>query len=234
MEGIERERRLREYLETFVSEHKKRRIDQVLAWRTRFLTVVLEDIYQPHNASAVLRSCECFGIQDVHIIENYNAYEVNPDVVLGATKWLSLERYREADRDNTRRCLTGLKEKGYQLVAATPHRNDCLLDELPVDQPLAVLFGTEEKGLSDYALKEADTYVKIPMFGFTESFNISVSAALVVRELSRRLRLEGVDWGLTSEEQDTLRLAWYRRIDRGSDLLESRYWQDFKEYNTEA
>ena len=231
---MERAQQLREYLGTFITDHKKARIDQVLAWRTRFLTIVLEDIYQARNASAVLRSCECFGIQDVHIIENRNAYEVNPDVSLGATQWLSLARYREADRDNTRRCLTGLRDKGYRLVAATPHRNDCLVDELPVDQPLAVLFGTEEQGLSDYALKVVDTYVKIPQFGFTESFNISVSAALILRELSRRLRLEGGDWGLTHEEQDTLKLAWYRRIVRGSDLLEARYWEDHKEHNTEV
>lgn len=225
IEELERDRQLLEYLGTFVSAHKKKRIDQVLVNRTRFLTVVLEDIYQPHNASAVLRSCECLGIQDVHIIENRNVYQVNPEVALGATKWLSLARYSERD-DNTQHCLEGLQKKGYRLVAATPHRDDCLVDDLPVDQPLAVIFGTEEKGLSEYALEVADTYVKIPMYGFTESFNISVSAALVLRELSRRLRFEGHNWHLSNAEQDMLRLAWYRHIVRGSDLLEARYWQD--------
>jgi tRNA (guanosine-2'-O-)-methyltransferase len=216
-----------EYLGTFVSENKRGKIDKILRQRTRFLTVVLEDIYQPHNASAVLRSCECFGVQDVHIVEGRNRFEINRDVALGAGKWLSLHRYggdkAEANLDS---CLSGLKQRGYRVVAATPHADDCPLDELAMDKPVAVLLGTEELGLSPAALAQADAYIKIPMFGFTESFNISVSAALILRELSRSLRSAPVDWRLGPEQEEELRLEWYRKIVRGSDLIEARYRAD--------
>ena len=213
-----------EYLGTLVSPARRARIDEVLAQRTRFLTVVLEDIYQPHNASAVLRSCECFGVQDVHIVEGRNRFEVNSDVALGAGKWLSLHRYGGgAPQENLETCLDGLKKSGYRLVAATPHANDGPLDEVPVDEPLAVLLGTEELGLSPAALEKADAYLKIPMFGFTESFNISVSAALILRELTRRLRRAPVPWALDAGEELALRLEWYRRSLRRSDLIEARF-----------
>ena len=213
---------LTRYLGGFVPPERRGRVERVLAARTRHLTVVLEDIYQTHNASAVLRSCECFGIQDVHVIENRNAYSVNPDVVQGASKWLDLIRYNDNDGDNTRRCMEELRASGYLLLAATPHREDCTVDEVPVDKPTAVMFGTEELGLSAGALESADLFVRVPMFGFTESFNISVCAALMLRELSRRLRARG-GWELTPEEKEDLRLRWYRKMVRGSEQLERRF-----------
>ena len=213
------------YLRGFVSDRRRVRIEAVLAERTRWLTVVLEDIYQPHNASAVLRSCECFGVQDVHIIENRNEYSLNPGVDMGASHWLTLYRYREEGKDNTTSTLSTLKERGYQLYATTPHRDGLLLEEVPVDRPVAVLFGTEETGLSEGALAAADAYVRIPMYGFTESFNISVCAALTLRELSNRIRQERVSWALSEEERKALMLAWYRHSIRGVELLEERYWK---------
>ena len=214
------------YLRDFVSERRRARIETVLAERTRWLTVALEDIYQPHNASAVLRSCECFGVQDVHIIENRNEYNLNPGVDMGASHWLTLRRYREEGADNTTPALAALKERGYRLYATTPHRDDLLLEEVPVDRPVAMLFGTEESGLSDRALAAADAYVRIPMYGFTESFNISVCAALTLRELSSKIRRDGVQWALSEGERDALRLAWYRHSIRGVELLEERYWKE--------
>ncbi len=212
-----------EYLGGFLSRRRHQRMEQVLSLRTRHLTVVLEDIYQPHNASAVLRSCECFGVQDVHVVENRNTYKVNPDVDQGASKWLDLIRYNDADQDNTRACLARLRSRGYRLVAATPHSDDQLLDEIEVEQPLALLLGTEEVGLSPNAMAEADAFVKVPMFGFTESFNISVCAALMLRELTAKIRRSDLDWRLTAAEKLDLRLQWYRRSLRRSQLLEERF-----------
>ncbi|MFO7999037.1 MAG: RNA methyltransferase, partial [Bacteroidales bacterium] len=154
-------RELLDHLSGFLTERRLERMKQVLDQRTRFLTVVLEDIYQSHNASAVLRSCECFGIQDVHIIENRNAFEVNPEVVMGASKWLDLHRYQNQDT-NTADCLKELKSSGYRLVAATPHKNDCLLEDLPLEEKTALIFGTEMEGLSETALQMADGFVTIP------------------------------------------------------------------------
>ena len=112
------------YLQQFVTERRLKLFDSRLENRTRYLTVVLEDIFQPHNASAVMRSCECFGIQDLHIIENRNAYRINPDVALGSYKWLTLKRYN-LPGDNTTRALVLLKQEGYRIVAAMPHKGNC-------------------------------------------------------------------------------------------------------------
>jgi len=220
MEQIDEQlnRELIAYLGGFVSARRKKRMDQVLAWRTRFLTVVLEDLYQPHNASAVLRSCDCFGVQDVHIIESRNTYEVHSGIDMGASGWLNLHRYSDSPT-----ALAALKKRGYRLVAATPHRDDCSLDALAVDAPLAVFLGTEDLGLSEQVLEEADEYVRVPMYGFTESFNISVCAALILRELTDRIHRGNVDWGLSEEDQDVLRLAWYRRSVRAVELIEERF-----------
>ena len=215
------------YLGTLVSARRRRRMEEVLASRTRLLTIALEDIYQPHNASAVLRSCECFGVQDVHIIENRNEYCLNSEVDMGASHWLTLHRYRQEGVDNTAVALSALKERGYRLVATTTHRDDgCALDDLPVTGPLALLFGTEELGLSAGALAAADDCIHIPMCGFTESLNISVCAALTLRELTRTLRASGLVWALDDGEKAELRLAWYRRSLRGAELLEQRFFAE--------
>jgi tRNA (guanosine-2'-O-)-methyltransferase len=207
-----------EYLSGFLTERRLERMQEVVSGRTRHLCVVLEDIYQTHNASAVLRSCECFGIQDVHIIENRNVFEENPEVVLGASKWLSLYRYNTT-QNNTAGCLQALKDQGYRLVATTPHKRDCLLEELPLEQKTALLFGTEMEGLSEAAMSMADAWVRIPMRGFTESFNISVSVAITLYHLSRRLRETNTQWELPPEEKVALLLEWVKKSVKNPDQI---------------
>jgi tRNA (guanosine-2'-O-)-methyltransferase len=210
------------HLLEFVSENKKNKFEQVIQHRTRYLTIALEDIYQSHNASAVLRSCDCFGIQDVHIIENNNKYQVNPDVALGSSKWLNLYRYN-AEPDNTRNCLEQLKGRGYRIVAATPHEKGYLLDELPLNQKTALVFGTEMQGLSSIALEMSDAFVKIPMYGFTESFNISVSAALSLYYLTEKLRKTDIQWHLRTEEVTEIKLLWAKQVVRNANFIENRF-----------
>jgi tRNA (guanosine-2'-O-)-methyltransferase len=165
------------YLSSFISETRRAKFDEVLKYRTRHFTLVLEDLYQPHNASAVLRSCDIFGIQDIHIIENKNAYTVNKDIAMGSPKWLNLYKYRK-EENNSLTCINNLKQKGYRVIATSPNEQVTTIDELPIDKPLALFFGTELTGISETVMEHADEFVKIPMYGFTESFNISVSAAL--------------------------------------------------------
>lgn len=199
-----------DFLSQFITDERNQRFDKVLRDRTRHITVVLEDIFQPHNASAVLRSCDLTGVQDIHIIENNFSFDINPDVVMGSTKWLDIHRYNELDF-NTPVVIDALRAKGYQIVATCPHRDDFTPETLPLDQPVALFFGTEKTGLTDYVLEHADRYVRIPMVGFTESYNISVSAALLVYTLTRRLREMDLDWHLTDEEKEEVRLEWSRR-----------------------
>jgi tRNA (guanosine-2'-O-)-methyltransferase len=191
------------HLQQMISEERWEKFQQVLSQRTRYITVVLEDIFQPHNASAVIRTCELMGIRDLHIIENRTPYEVNRDIVVGSDKWISLHKYNRHN-NNTLQCFKNLKSNGYRIVATTPHNNDVLITELPLDQKTALVLGNEGDGLSDTALQHADAFVKIPMYGFTESYNISVSAAICLYELTRRMRKEVPNWQLTNEETEIL------------------------------
>ncbi|MBS1634853.1 MAG: RNA methyltransferase [Bacteroidetes bacterium] len=206
------------YLEGFVSERRRSRLHEVLAERTRHMTVVLEDVYQAHNASAVLRSCDCFGIQDVHFIENHNKYKISEDVAMGSTQWLSIQKYNKQE-NNTLDCLQQLRKKGYRIVATTPHHNAKDLATLDVSTPLAVVFGTELTGISQDVLNTADEYVKIPMYGFTESFNISVSAALCMHELSEKIRKQVSPYTLSQAEKDDIYIDWLKASIRKSDLV---------------
>ena len=218
---------LYDHLASFISDNRRDLFDRIVQSRTRHLTVMLENIFQPQNASAVLRSCDCFGIQDAHIVENSNEYVINPKVAMGATKWLNLHRYSEAE-NNTLAAMNALKAKGYKLVATTPHTDDCLLDDLPLDQPVALMFGTELTGLSDLALEHADAYMRIPMYGFTESFNISVSAALSIHHLTEKLKKSEIDWQLPEEEQLDIKLDWVRSMLRRADIVEKTWLAEQK------
>jgi tRNA (guanosine-2'-O-)-methyltransferase len=214
-------RELVAYLAGFVSQRRRERMERVLAGRTRLLTVVMEEVYHPHNASAVLRSCEFFGVQDVHVVAGENEYQINPQIAVGSSRWLTLKRYADSAS-----CLAALREDGYRLVATTPHEEDCTLDELPVDGKIALLFGTEDEGLAEKTMALADQFVRIPIYGFTESFNVSVCTALILRELTGRMRTSGLDWELAEGEKLDLRLEWYRKSVKSVELLEKRFLEE--------
>jgi tRNA (guanosine-2'-O-)-methyltransferase len=206
-------------LSKFVTDERLQLFHEVLENRTRYLTVVLEDIYQAQNASAVLRTAECFGIQDVHVIENKNKYNVNPDVALGSTKWINLFRHNETT-NNTVKAIKKLKNEGYRIVATTPHTHNVGLNEFDLSKgKVALFFGTELKGLSNKMLKHADEYLKIPMYGFTESFNISVSAAIILSQLTGNLRNGNLNWQLNSNEKDVVLLKWLTKTIKKSDIV---------------
>lgn len=215
---------LLDYFYSFITPNKQEIFQRVIQKRTRYLTVVFQDIYQSHNASAVLRSCDITGVQDVHIIENRNEFKLSKDVALGASKWLNLYKYTQED-DNTKSALQLLKSKGYKIVATTPHRNDYILSELPITQRMAILFGTELKGLTDEAMEEADVFVQIPMHGFTESFNISVSAAIIMYHLSEKIRSSEVNWQLSEAERLNILLDWARKVVNRPEALERSFFK---------
>lgn len=211
------------YLNDFVSSGRLELFNRIIKNRTRYVTVVMEDIYQPHNASAVLRSCDCFGIQDVHIIENKNEYQVNPQVALGSSKWLSLNKYN-TEEQNTTTALNTLKKAGYRLVATTPHNNDTLLEDFDLQKgKVALIFGTELEGLSSKAMDMADEYLKIPMYGFTESFNISVSAAIILNQLKSKLNRSDINWQITEKERLEIKIEWLKQSIKNSGMLVDRY-----------
>lgn len=214
------------YLSGFVTSERLSKMKSVLAERTRYITIALEDIYQPHNASAVLRSCDAFGIQDVHIIENRNSYQVNPKVELGTRQWLTLHRHSQSDH-NTAEAVAALKAQGYRIVATSPHAQDVDLEQFDLSAgKAAFLFGNELDGLSPAAHELADEFVRIPMFGFVESFNISVSCAITLHHLVHALRTAGIDWHVSDDEHDTLLLQWLRTSIKNCETIENQFIQE--------
>ena len=190
------------------SDNKRQLFDRLVQNRTRHICVVLEDIFQSHNASAVLRSCDCFGVQDIHVVENHNRYSPNSDVSMGSDKWVDYYKH-----PSILQTYDELHSKGYRVIATLPHENDTMITDLDISQPVALVFGTELTGLTQEAIDHADGYVKVPMYGFTESFNISVCAALSLFCLTERMRSDSnLHWQLSEVEQATLKLYWAMQV----------------------
>lgn len=209
---------LLDYLEGFISENRKSRFLEVLKYRTNHFTIAVEDVYQLHNTSAVMRSCEVFGIQNLHVIEQRFGQTLDKQIAMGAEKWVDINRY-----DNIKTCVSELRAQGYQIIATTPHNDSCMLDEFDVTKKSAIFFGTEKDGLSEEVMKQADGFIKIPMVGFTESLNISVSAALVIQDITNRMRHSDVNWKLTDVEVLEKRLDWTRKSIKDIENVESRF-----------
>lgn len=210
------------YLGKYVTDHKKELVEKVLAERTRHLTLVLEDIYQPQNASAVVRTCEGYGLQDLHVIEGRHEYEPNPRVVRGATKWIDIHKY-SGPGNNTVSCFEQLREKGFRILVTSPDPGCLSVSEVDVKEKIALVFGTEKHGISEYARRNADGAVTIPMKGFTESYNLSVSAAICTSILMQKIYDSDINWRLNEEEKQRLKLDWYRKIVHRSEILEKEF-----------
>lgn len=202
---------------------------RVSANRTRKITVVLEDIYQAHNAAAVLRNCDAFGIQDAVFIENKYVARISGSVDMGASKWMTLRRFvcpeavvpkngiaqkhivSKAAEENTLRAIADLRSRGYSIVASTLREGAGGISDVPVDRPLALMIGTELTGLSQVAHENADFLFSFPMSGFAQSFNLSVFSALCLSDLSRRMRALDDSWKLSEREREALLLEWLSR-----------------------
>ena len=210
------------YLSSFITEERNRKLKEVLEQRTRFITVVLEDLYQTQNISAVMRTCECFGVQDVHIIEKENDFQIHSAISMGANKWLNLYNYKN-NHNNIRECIKHLKNKGYRIIATVPTEQSISIDELALDTPIAFCFGTELTGLSNEIVDMADQCVRIPMYGFTESFNISNSAALILAYFIEKIKKENINWTLSEAEKETLHFEWLRKSVKESSLIIDKY-----------
>lgn len=211
MDNQEYDRLFFEYLDQYVTDNKKRVFDEVLSQRTRKLTLVLEDIFKPHNASAVMRTAECLGLQDVHVVEQHNSFDFNPYVLRGSGKWLTVHHHKKRNNHNIEDCFAQLRANDYQIIATSPSPEAVDYREVDLSKNTAVIFGAEECGISDYVTENADKLVTIPMKGFTESFNISVSAAIILEYYNHEIRKSN-GWQLSSEERFSLLYNWYQKV----------------------
>lgn len=214
------------YLEQFVSTNRQELFKKVLKERTRHFTVAIEDIYQPHNSSAVVRSCDIFGIQDIHVIESKYKFYASNQIAKGAQKWLNFSFYNKRNTNNTLDCIKGLKTKGYKIIATTPHNDSCYLQDFDISQKSAFFFGVEKGGLSKHVLDNADGFLKIPMVGFTESLNISVAVAIILQNLNERLKNSAINWQLSEVEKNEIYLEWLKKSIKSIQKIESHYYND--------
>ena len=210
--------KLLEYLETFLTENRKERFNEVLPNRTKHFTVATEDVYQLHNTSAVMRTCDVFGIQELNIVEEVNSKSIDREIAMGAQKWVDLNRFQSISD-----CIKDVKAEGYQIVATTPHVDDCELIDFDITKKSCFFFGRESQGLSQQVLDQADSFLKIPMVGFTESLNISVSAAIILQHVTAQLRKSDINWQLTEEEIIDKRFDWIKKTVKDYDAIVERY-----------
>ena len=206
------------YLRGYLTEKRLRLFKEVLVQRTRHFTVVTEDVYQLHNTSAVLRNCDVFGIQDLHVVEESLGKKMDREIAMGAQKWVDVHRYQKIED-----CIDTVKKEGYQIIATTPHNDSQLLEDFDVKKKSALFFGRETEGVSDSVLKAADGFLKIPMYGFTESLNISVSAAIILQDVVSRLRKTDIDWKLSEKEKFDLEIQWVKKTIKRAEGIIQRF-----------
>ena len=194
-----------EYMKGFLTEERIEVLRRTLNERTRYMTILTENTFHPQNASALVRHCEAFGLQDLHTVETRCKFNPNVNIVRGTDKWVDITRH-----DSTEEAIKTLKGAGYRLVATTPHRESCTPETFDVEKgPFCLVFGTEHAGVSDEIIEAADEYLRIPMCGMVESLNVSASAAILIYMLSQRMRLSpSIDWRLTEDDACEMMFRW--------------------------
>lgn len=207
-----------DYLREFMMPERIARLESRLSYRTRYMAMCLEDIYYPHNASAVIRSAEAFGIQSIHAVESLCRFNPSRHIVRGTDQWIDLQKW-----DTTPDLVDHLRQNGYRIVVTSPHEGGATPETFDVEAGKFALFmGTEKTGISTWLMNQADAHICIPMVGFAESLNISVSAAIIASRLSERLRASSAPWELTPQEKEELMLRWMKCSIRDVDNIIKR------------
>ncbi len=201
-------------LAPYLSEARRRRIAQVLDHRTRSVTVVLEDLVSDHNGAAVLRTADALGLMEVHAVSPADGFPLSRKVALGTEKWVELVRHRGIDL-----AYASLRARGFSLWAAAVHGDAVAPSSIPMDRPVALVLGNEHAGLSEAAAAEADGLFRLPMYGFVESFNVSVAAALALSGVLEARRSAGTLPGLDPEDRAAVETRWFMRSVRAAPML---------------
>lgn len=193
------------YMESFLTDERREVLRRTLSSRTRYMTILTENTFHPQNASALVRHCEAFGVQELHTVETRCKFNPNVNIVRGTDKWVDITRH-----DSTADAIAALKGAGYRLVATTPHRESCTPETFDVERgPFCLVFGTEHAGVTDEIIEAADEYLRIPMCGMVESLNVSASAAILIYMLSQRMRLSpAIDWRLGEDDSREMLFRW--------------------------
>ncbi|WP_374450815.1 TrmH family RNA methyltransferase [Cloacibacterium normanense] len=205
-----------DYLKQFLTDERLSKIEHFSQESSDFVLPVMEDVYQFRNAAAIVRSVEACGFHHVVALEEENVFNPNLKVTKGAETWVKVEKM-----PNNLDSLKEIKNRGYKILAVSPENNATMLPDYEVNEPIALVFGTELEGVSDEILDFADETLAIPMFGFTKSFNVSVAAAICMYELKQKLMKSGIDYKLSDEKLLEMKIRWtVNSIRSGEELLE--------------
>ncbi|TWT47093.1 tRNA (guanosine(18)-2'-O)-methyltransferase [Thalassoglobus neptunius] len=219
---------LQEFLNEFLTPNRRQRIAEVLDQRIASLALMLFDVYQSHNASAVLRSCDAFGVQDVYVVEQEKEFSPNRDIARGSDRWLTIQR--DSGPGAMERSLASLDQNGFRLVAMVPESSGSqTVASLPVEENLVLAFGTEKTGLPEEIIERAEYRAYLPMYGFVESCNVSVAAALAMQELGAKVRNSRQEWQICSERKRKLMLDWTKKSIPNVAAIEKRFRSSWKQ-----
>ncbi len=211
------------YMESFLTDERREVLRRTLSSRTRYMTILTENTFHPQNASALVRHCEAFGVQELHTVETRCKFNPNVNIVRGTDKWVDITRH-----DSTADAIAALKGAGYRLVATTPHRESCTPETFDVERgPFCLVFGTEHAGVTDEIIEAADEYLRIPMCGMVESLNVSASAAILIYMLSQRMRLSpSIDWHLKEADEREMLFRWVMSSVRDAERILERQFPE--------
>ncbi len=212
-----------DYLAEFMTPERRTKLEETLSSRTHYMTILTENTFHSQNASALMRHCEAFGLQELHAVESLCQFRTYTDIVRGTDKWVDLERY-----DKTPAAIAELKKQGYRIVATTPHREDCTPETFDVEAgKFALVFGTEHAGISEDIIAQADEFLRIPMCGMVESLNVSASAAILIYMLSERMRHSSAPWRIEKERSLEILYRWMKSSVKDAErVLERKFGKE--------
>jgi len=202
------------YLLNFLTDDKIEKFSTLIHLKTEYILPVFEDIYQFRNAAAIVRSLEGLGVNKMVALEGKNFFKPEESVSRGAEKWLKIER-----KPHTLESLLEIKSKGYSIVSVSPEKDALDIENVSINKPIALIFGTEWEGVSQEVLDISDACVKIPMYGFTQSYNVSVATAISVYSLMNRIRNSEIKWQLSEEYKLEMQLYWAKNSIQSSKLI---------------
>ncbi|MEG0927809.1 MULTISPECIES: TrmH family RNA methyltransferase [Chryseobacterium] len=192
-----------EYLKQFLTEERLAKIKHFSQESSDFVLPVMDDVYQFRNAAAIIRSVEACAFHKVVAMEEENVFNPNLTVTKGAETWVEVEKMPKNIAS-----LQNIKDRGYKILAVSLEKNAVMLPEYEITEPIALVFGTEQAGVSEEVIDFADETLAIPMFGFTRSYNVSVAAGICMYELKQKLLKSNIDYKLNEQKLLEMQIRW--------------------------
>ncbi len=215
------------YMNTFMRDERRDKLNNVLDNRTTHFCVAMEDLFYERNSGAIIRTADGYGIQNIHVIEPRDSFKskVTNIISKGAEKWVTKTQHDDI-KNGAKMCIDELRSQGYQIVATTPHKDGHTIHDFDISKKSAFFLGAEKTGISDIVMEEADDYIAMPIYGFTESYNVSVANGILLHELINRLRNSDIHWHLSEEERSDLFLDWTMKSINSSDMIADKFMEE--------